>query len=153
MSELRQTDAIGALDPQDRRVARVAHLQLQAMLRDGHGGGGTGANARTTMIAAIVSGSEWHHGGWTGEIPYADETSVSDVDTKLAAAERYVAEARRIVAWQHVHMLKLKVAGQATQDHELTLQAFVSTLAILESHAGDLSKSAKRLERPRRLLS
>ena len=67
--------------------------------------------------------------------------------------DEHIAGARRIVARERVRILKLKTLGNATPDHELTLQAFISTLAQLEGHARQLAETAKRFERPRRMLS
>lgn len=106
------------------------------------------------MIAAIARGSERQdRGGWTAGIRYAGESVMGGMDSELVAAARYVAEARRIVARQRARVLELQVLGRATPDHELTLQALVSTLGQLEGHAQALAETAKRFERPQRLLS
>ena len=109
------------------------------------------------MIAPVVGGMAQQEGAdwsaWTGATPDADENTMGDIDTEIATATRHVAEARRIVARQRARIVKLKALGRATLDQELTLQAFVSTLALLESHAQELADSAKRLDLPRRRLS
>ncbi len=106
------------------------------------------------MIAPVAGGvGRQDHGGWTGGVAYAGENHMCDIDSELATAARYVAEARRIVAWQRARILKLKAADGATPDHELTLQASVSALAELEGHARALADIAKRFQRSQRLLS
>jgi hypothetical protein len=104
------------------------------------------------MTAIAGSLERRDQGIWVG-LPHAGQTSMSDVDGQLTLAERYVAEARRTVARQRVRIIKLKALGRATLDHELTFQAFVSTLALLERRARELAETAKRLEHPRWLLS
>ena len=105
------------------------------------------------MIAPIAGGLERQvHGSWIGEAFYASESSMGDIDGELATAAQHVADARRIVGLQRANILKLKAQGRATPDHELTLQALLGTLAQMESHAHALGETAKRLERPRRLL-
>jgi hypothetical protein len=103
------------------------------------------------MIVPVTGGRvQLQCGGWTGGTPYAGENGMGDIDNEVATAARQVAEARRIVAQQRAHMNRLKALGGATLDQELTLQAFVSTLAVLESlesHAQELAEAAKRLER------
>jgi hypothetical protein len=88
-----------------------------------------------------------------GATRYAGENSMGDTDSELAIAARHLVQARRIVARQRAHILKLKALGSATPDHELTLQVFVSTLAQMEGHAQELVETAKRFERPQRMLS
>jgi hypothetical protein len=109
------------------------------------------------MIVPVTAGRlSLARGGWTGEIPFAGGGGVGDIDNEVATAARHVAKARRVVARQRARMAKLKALGRATLDQELTLQAFVSTLATLEnlkSHAHDLADAAKRFERPQRKLS
>ncbi len=91
--------------------------------------------------------------GWAGGIPYGDEHSISDIDSELATAAQFVAEARRIVARQRARIVKLKMLGRTTLDQELTLEAFVSTLALLENCARELVDTARRLGSTRRMLS
>lgn len=91
--------------------------------------------------------------GWTVAPPHAGDNSMGDIDSELATAARHVAEARRIVARQRARIVKLKALGSATPDQELTLEAFVSTLALLERYAQQLADTAKRLELPYRTLS
>jgi hypothetical protein len=109
------------------------------------------------MIVPVTAGRLLlEHGGWTGEIPFAGESRAGDIDNEVATVARHVAEARRVVARQRARMAKLKALGKATLDQELTLRAFVSALAILESlksHAQELADAARRLERPQRKLS
>lgn len=69
---------------------------------------------------------------------------MGDIDREIATATRHVAEARRIVARQRARIVKLKALGRATLNQELTLQAFVSTLALLESPP-ELADTPKRL--------
>jgi len=105
------------------------------------------------MITPIAGGLEQQdHGAWTGPCLYA-ESAIGNVDRELATVAGRVAEARRIVARQRANVLELRMLGKATPDHELTLQALVSTFAEMEGHARSLAEAAKRLERPRRLLS
>ncbi len=108
-------------------------------------------------IAPVIGGmaqqecADWS--GWTGATPHAGVNSMGDIDSELATAARHVAEARRIVAQQRARIVKLKALGSATRDQELTLEAFVSTLALLENHAQELADTAKRFELPYRKLS
>jgi hypothetical protein len=106
------------------------------------------------MTAPIAGDIVWHHdGGRSDGAFFAGETSMGDIDSELALAARYVAEARHIVARQRRRILRLKAMGSATPDHELTLQAFAGALAELEGRAQDLIEMAKRLDRPQRRLS
>jgi len=90
---------------------------------------------------------------WCGGSRFAGLNPLDDTDSELVMAARCVAETRRIVARQRAHILNLKANGGATPDHELTLQAFASALAELESHTQELVEAAKRFERSKRLLS
>ena len=108
------------------------------------------------MTMALVIGGMAQHEcadwtGWAGAP--ASDNSMGDIDSELATAARHVAEARRIVARQRTRIVKLKALGSATPDQELTLEAFVSTLALMERHAQELADTAKRLELPYRTLS
>jgi len=108
------------------------------------------------MTMALVIGGMAQHEcadwtGWAGAP--ASDNSMGDIDSELATAARHVAEARRIVARQRTRIVKLKALGSATPDQELTLEAFVSTLALLERYAQQLADTAKRLELPHRTLS
>jgi len=90
--------------------------------------------------------------GWTCGT-FAGENRMSDTDGELAMAVQYVAEARRIVARQRSRIVKLRALGRVTLDQELTLQASVNTLALLEGHVQELADAAKRLEFSQRKLS
>lgn len=106
-------------------------------------------------IVPVIGGMAQHEcadwTGWAGAP--AGDNSMGDIDSELATAARRVAEARRIVARQRARIVKLKAIGSATPDQELTLEAFVSTLALLERYAQQLADTAKRLELPYRTLS
>jgi hypothetical protein len=52
----------------------------------------------------------------------------------LAFTTENVARARLRVARQRVRIIKLRDAGCSTLDAELTLDAFISTLGLLEDH-------------------
>jgi hypothetical protein len=106
------------------------------------------------MIAPIAGGTVRQDcGGWNGGTLFADENSMGDVDSELAMAARHVADARCIVARQRARIVKLKALRRATLDHQLTLDALVSTLALMESHAQVLAETAKRLGHLQRMLS
>lgn len=106
------------------------------------------------MTALVVGGSVQHErGGWTGEARYADRNRIGNTNYELATAARYVAEARRIVMRQRARVARFRALARSTLDQELTLRAFVSTLAILESSAQELADIAKRFELPQRKLS
>jgi hypothetical protein len=108
-------------------------------------------------IVPVIGGMAQHEcaewTGWAVAPPHAGDNSMGDIDSELATASRHVAEARRIVARQRARIVKLKALGSATPDQELTLEAFVSTLALMERHAQELADTAKRLELPYRTLS
>jgi hypothetical protein len=55
-------------------------------------------------------------------------------ESDLAIAARHVAQGRIIVAHQRQRIARLKALGCAVQEHEFTLQVFVSTLETLEAH-------------------
>ncbi len=99
------------------------------------------------VTGGIARHDRQNHGGWAGGTGYAGENGVGHV------AARHVAEARGIVARQRARVLKLRAQGRATPDHELTLQALVSTLAQMEGHVQELAEASKRFERPQRWLS
>lgn len=106
------------------------------------------------MTVFVVGGSVRREcGGCTGEAPDAGGNDIGNADCEIAAAAWSVAEARRIVARQRARVLRFKTLGRATLDHELTLRAFVSTLAILESGAQEFADVATRLKFPRHKLS
>lgn len=106
------------------------------------------------MFAFVTGGSlQQECGGSAGEAPYAGENRTGNFAYELATAARNVAEARRIVARQRARFVRLKALGRATLDQELTLRAFVSSLAILESGTQEFSGTAKRFERLQRKLS
>jgi hypothetical protein len=106
------------------------------------------------MITPIEDGPPSHDPvGWSALLPYADETSMDGVDHELAMAARRVADARHIVSRQRARILRLKALGSVSLDQELTLHAFNSSLALVESHAQGLADAAKRLERSQRKLS
>ena len=129
-------------------------LRLQAVRTDRDGSGRPGKNARMMVIAPGLGGTAQKEcADWAGAPSYAGENSMGDIDSELATAARHVAEARRIVARQRARIVKLKALGRATLDHELTLQAFVSTLELLECHAQELADTAERFEPPRPRLS
>lgn len=106
------------------------------------------------MIGFIMGGSVQHeYACWTDEARYAGRNRIGNADYKLATAARYVAEARRIVERQQARLVRFKALGRATLDEELTLRAFLSTLAILERGAHELADNARRVELPLRKLS
>lgn len=106
------------------------------------------------MIAFGLGGCMQHEcGGWVGEARYAGGNGIGNTDCEAAMAARCVAEARRIVARQRARVLRFKTLGRATLDHELTLRALVSTLAILEGGAREFADAATRFERRRCKLS
>lgn len=78
---------------------------------------------------------------------------MGEAESELIMGARHLAEGRRIVARQRERIAKLKALGRCTQDDELTLGVFVSTLDMLGGHARALEQAAKRLDRPRPLLS
>ena len=90
---------------------------------------------------------------WAGGTPCAVENRMGDIESELALAARYVAEARRIVARQRVRTVRLQALRQSTPDQDLTLEAFVGALALLEGHARQLADTAKELGPPQRKLS
>jgi hypothetical protein len=75
------------------------------------------------------------------------------MDSELAKAAQFVTKARRIVSRRHARSVKLKILGRATRDQELTLEAFDSTLALLEICTQELVDSARRLGATHRKLS
>lgn len=106
------------------------------------------------MVTLVANDPESRdHAVWTGGAFHAGAGVTGDIDGELAMAAEHVAQARGIVARQRAGILKLKVLGRATPDDELTLQALIGTLAQMESHAQVLAETARRLERPERLLS
>lgn len=99
------------------------------------------------MFAFVMAGSLHHEcAGLTGEAHFAAENRIGNMDYELATAARHVAKARRIVARQRARVVRLRALGRATFDQELTLRAFVSSLAHLESGAQALADTAKRFD-------
>lgn len=91
--------------------------------------------------------------GWAGNSPCVGEHSTSDTGNELATAAQFVAEARRVAARQRAQIGKLKMLGRATLDQELTLEAFDSTLELLEICTQELVDTARRLGSTQRKLS
>lgn len=81
----------------------------------------------------------------------AREMDVMEPEAELASAARHRAAARPIVAQQRARIAKLKAVGPCPRDVELTLEVFVSTLALLEEHERALRQAARNLVPARRL--
>lgn len=106
------------------------------------------------MFAFVLGGSvQPKCGGWTGEARYSGENGIGNTDDQLATAARYVAQARRVVARQRARVIGSRALGRPKLDQELTLQAAISALSVLESGAQELANAAKRFECPQLRLS
>lgn len=66
------------------------------------------------------------------------------LEADLATTTRYVTEARRVVAQQLLRIAKLADVGCSTVDAQENLQAFRSTLSVLEDHARRLRNVKRR---------
>ena len=62
-------------------------------------------------------------------------------------AVQYVAEAKRIVAWQYERIAGLEAAGASTLDAEHMLDVYSKTLRLLEEHERSLRVKRQRSDR------
>jgi hypothetical protein len=74
---------------------------------------------------------------------------MGEEESELVLAARHVAEGRQRVADQLRRISRLRAFGRSTTDAELTLDAFLQSLKILEEHERHLWKLAECSQSPR----